>query len=147
MQVTHFLNVLMVNLLFCCHITLYWEKFPKFQLKWNFRNILQAETGSRLKEIIQPPPHKIFLRFCNLGQNISRLFHVLALFLFTTSEMALDYYNKKVNARVALRFTEQQKLGNFKKIPKMLRYDCEHPADHPKGKFWHLCKDFTKNQL
>ena len=45
----------------------------------------------------------------NLGQNISGLFHVLAQFLFTTSETELDYYNQVVNVRVASRVSEQLK--------------------------------------
>ena len=39
----------------------------------------------------------------NLGQNICRLFHFLAQFLFTTSKTELDYYHQKVSARVASR--------------------------------------------
>ena len=39
----------------------------------------------------------------NLGQNIWRLFDVLAQFLFTTSETELDYYHQKVSSRVAER--------------------------------------------
>ena len=39
----------------------------------------------------------------NLGQNIWRLFHVLAQFLFAAGEMELDYYHKKVSVRVASR--------------------------------------------
>ena len=37
MQVTYFLNGLMFNLLFYCHITLYWEKvtsYEKFNQTW-----------------------------------------------------------------------------------------------------------------
>ena len=51
---------------------------------------------------------------CNLGQNIWRLFHFLAQFLFTTSETELDYYQQKVNVRVASRVAER--LKTFKKI-------------------------------
>ena len=36
--------------------------------------------------------------FYNLGQNIRRLFHFLAKFVFTTSETELDYYHQKVSA-------------------------------------------------
>ena len=36
----------------------------------------------------------------NLGQNIWRLFYVLAQFLFTTSETILDYHHQKVNVRI-----------------------------------------------
>ena len=45
----------------------------------------------------------------NLGQNICKLFHVLAQFLLTTREMELDYYRKKANVRVASRVTERLK--------------------------------------
>ena len=39
----------------------------------------------------------------NLGQNICRLFHVLAQFPFMISEAELDYYHQRVNVRVAER--------------------------------------------
>ena len=39
----------------------------------------------------------------NLGQNICRLFHLLAQYFFTTSETELDFYHQKVSARVAER--------------------------------------------
>ena len=39
-------------------------------------------------------------------ENICRLFRILASFVFTTSEMELDYYHKKVNVRVALQVAE-----------------------------------------
>ena len=45
----------------------------------------------------------ILLMMHNLGQNICRLFHVFAQFLFSTSEAELDYYHQKVNVRVAER--------------------------------------------
>ena len=38
----------------------------------------------------------------NLGQNISRLLHVLSKFLFTISEAQLAYYHEKVNMQVAI---------------------------------------------
>ena len=53
--------------------------------------------------------------------------------------MELDYYHLNVNVRVISGVAKQQKLGNFKKIPEMLGYDCENPADHPKSKCCHLC--------
>ena len=37
----------------------------------------------------------------NLGQNICRLFHFLAQYVFTTSKTELDYYYQKSNVRVA----------------------------------------------
>ena len=61
--------------------------------------------------------------FPQFEENICRLFDVLlAQFLFTTSEMVLDYYQQKVNVWVASRVAEQfktknlWKLGNFKKV-------------------------------
>ena len=53
------------------------------------------------------------LIYCNLGQNIHRLFQFLAQFLFATSETELDYYQQKVNERVALQVFEGLRL----KIP------------------------------
>ena len=100
----------------------------------NFRIFYEPETASRLKEIMQPSLDKSFLRLCNLA-NICRLFHVLAQILFITSEMELDYYHQKVNVSVISQVAKQQKLGNFNKIPEILGYDREYPADHPKAKF------------
>ena len=48
------------------------------------------------------------LTIYNLGQNICRLFHFLAGFLFTTSETELDYH-KKVSVRVVSRVPERLK--------------------------------------
>ena len=45
----------------------------------------------------------------NRGQNIWRLFHVLAHFLYTTGETELDYYYQKVSVRVASRVAERLK--------------------------------------
>ena len=81
--------------------------------------------------------------FCavNLGQNICRLFHNLAQFLFTKSETELDHYHQKVNVRVASRVAKRlktwdlRKLGNFKKILEMLGFDGVYPAVHPRAKF------------
>ena len=65
-----------------------------------------------------------------------RLFHVLARFLFFTSEIERDYYHQKVNVRVAklLKTLDLRKLGNFKNIPEMLGVDGEYPVGHPKAK-------------
>ena len=47
------------------------------------------------------------------GQNIWRLFHVLAQFLFTTNETELDYYHQKVSVQVDSRVAERLSiLGN-----------------------------------
>ena len=45
----------------------------------------------------------------NHGQNICRFFHVLTPFPITTGELELDYYNQKVNLRVAERVIERLK--------------------------------------
>ena len=45
----------------------------------------------------------------NLGQNIRRIFHFLAKFLFTISETEPDYYHQKVSPRVVSRVTERIK--------------------------------------
>ena len=45
---------------------------------------------------------KYFSKY-KFGQNICRLFHFLAKFVFTISETELDYYHQKVNVRVAER--------------------------------------------
>ena len=77
----------------------------------------------------------------NLKQNIQRLFHFLAQFVFTTNETEVDYYHQKVNVRVASRIAEQvktqdlRKSVNFKKIPETLGFDGEYPVVHPKAKF------------
>ena len=44
-----------------------------------------------------------FVASYNIGQNIRRLFHFLAQFLFTTSETELDYFQQRVNVLVAAR--------------------------------------------
>ena len=80
-------------------------------------------------------------RFYSLGQNIFRLSRVLAHYLFTTSEMELDYYHQHVNVRVASQVTESRKtfevkkLENFNKISEMLGFDGEYTTAHPQGKF------------
>ena len=83
---------------------------------------------------------KVVVIAYNLEQNICRLFHVLAQFLFATSETEPDYYHQKENVSgvasgVAERLKTLRKLGNFKKIPEMLRFDGQYSADNPKGKF------------
>ena len=76
-----------------------------------------------------------------LGQNICRIFHVFVQFLLTTSDMELDFYHQKVDMRVAsrvaqgLKTCDLRKLGHFKKIPEILRFDGEYPGGHPKEKF------------
>ena len=49
--------------------------------------------------------------------------------------MELYYYRKKLNVRVVSRVADQQKLGNFKKIPEMLGFYGEYPTDHPNDQF------------
>ena len=74
--------------------------------------------------------------FCNFGQKVCRLFHVLAQFLCTTSETEVDYYHQKVNVRASERLKKDlRKLGNFRKIREMLESDDPYPACHPRCKF------------
>ena len=81
------------------------------------------------------------LTIYNFGQNICRLFHFLARFLFTTSDTELDYYHNKTSVRVASRVPERlkpsdlRKLGNFKKIPQMLEFEGEYTGGYPKANF------------
>ena len=74
------------------------------------------------------------------GQNICRLFHFLAKFVFTTSETELDYYHQKVNGWVA----ERLKTYDLRKIPEMFGFNDEYPAVHPKAKFWHFLVKYCK---
>ena len=46
---------------------------------------------------------KLIWKFSNNYGKNCRLFHILAQFSLTTIERELDYYHRKVNARVALR--------------------------------------------
>ena len=43
-------------------------------------------------------------------QKIWRHFHVLAQFLFITSEAELDYYHQKISVRVASRIAERLEI-------------------------------------
>ena len=63
--------------------------------------------------------------------NICWLFYALAQFLFTTSEMELDYCHQNENIRVASQIAEHL---NFKKILEMLGIDGKYPAGYQKGK-------------
>ena len=67
----------------------------------------------------------------NLAQNICRLFHFLAQFLFTTSKAELDYYHQKINVRVTSQVAER-----FRKIPEIFGFDGEYPVVQPITKFW-----------
>ena len=81
----------------------------------------------------------------NYWQNICRLFHDNALFPVTTRKLELDYYQQKVNVKVASRLTEWlrtydlRQLENFKKIPGKLRIDGKSPSSYPKAEFGQLC--------
>ena len=46
----------------------------------------------------------------NLEQNICRLFHFLAQFLFSASDTELDYYHHRVNVRVATQVAKRLKI-------------------------------------
>ena len=81
------------------------------------------------------------LTIYNLGQNICRLFHFLARFLFTTSDTELDYYQNKTSVRVAsgvperLKPSDLRKFENFKKISELLGFEGEYPGGYPKANF------------
>ena len=49
-------------------------------------------------------------------------------------------------SRVAksLKTKDLRELGNFKKIFKTLGFNDEHPADHPRAKFWHVLIKYCK---
>ena len=59
--------------------------------------------------------------------------------------MGQDYYHQEVNVQVTswvfewLKTKDPRELGNFKKIPEMLGFYGEYPADHVKPKFWDMC--------
>ena len=60
---------------------------------------------------------------------------ILEQLLFITSETDLDYYHHKNNLRVVSRIAKQpkpqgvRKLENLKKIPEILKFYGEFPAD------------------
>ena len=54
------------------------------------------------------------------GQNICRLFQVLAQLFFTATKTELDSYRQKVSVRVASRVAER--LKTFKILRKFLKY-------------------------
>ena len=66
----------------------------------------------------------------NLVRNIYILFHVLAQFLFTTSETELGYYPQNVDVWAAERITtwDLLKLGNLKKVLEMFGFDSTQPV-------------------
>ena len=87
----------------CCR-ALFMNRFYFFLLKtdhfWNFNTF---SKNWKLKGEFS----------YNLEQNIYRIFPILAQFLFTISEMELDYYRRNVNVQVASRVTEWlETLGN-----------------------------------
>ena len=53
---------------------------------------------------------------CNLGHKTCRLFHVLAQFLFTTSETELDYYHQKVSVRDVSQAAGRPKTKDLRKL-------------------------------
>ena len=76
-----------------------------------------------------------------LGQNVFKVFQVLAQFLDTKSETELNYYHQKVIVQVASQVVEQpdtihfRKLGSFNKIFEMLQFDGDYTTTTPKHKF------------
>ena len=76
---------------------------------------------------------------------ICRLFHLLEQLPFTTSETELDYYQQRVNVRVASQVGKWLKavnlrrilgnLGILRKISKIIDIQCDFPVGHLKYKF------------
>ena len=65
--------------------------------------------------------NRIEKKLYNLGQNICRLFHVLAQLLLTASKTELDYNDQRANVRVIERLKAS-------KIPDLLGFYGEHLA-------------------
>ena len=55
-----------------------------------------------------------FSLFYNLGQNICRVFHTLAQFLFTTIETEIDFYHQRLKERFASRVAERIKARTLR---------------------------------
>ena len=51
---------------------------------------------------------------CNLGQKVCRLFHVLVLFLFTTGETEVNYYNRKWMYELPHELPNDLRYGNLR---------------------------------
>ena len=87
-------------------------------------------------------PSEKILYYYNFEQNTCRLLHVLAQFIFTTSETGLDYYHQKVIVWVAWQFNRTTydwrswETRKCKEMPEMLGLNGEHPASHQKAEFW-----------
>ena len=107
---------------------IFWQSYLNYDSTENdldtsrgvFRNLSTIQDGAFAKILKRRKPLTIFTKnvhlgclagfwirlkkpseCSNLGQNICRLFHVLAQFPFMISEAELDYYHQKVNVRVA----------------------------------------------
>ena len=52
---------------------------------------------------------------------VEKFFHILAHFPFSKSERQLDYYDQKVNTRVALQFAERLKAHKIKAFQEYFR--------------------------
>ena len=82
-----------------------WRRFTFFCTKsptffWNSRAFLKKQ--------------KLKGKFSDiLGQNICRIFHILAQSLFTISETGLDYYHQKMNVRVPKRVAKRLTIGFY----------------------------------
>ena len=71
--------------------------------------VLEVHFNSTPPQVIYDDNWHIYV----LGQELWRLFHVLAQFLFTTSQTELDYYHQKVSLKIASRLAERLRiLGN-----------------------------------
>ena len=93
---------------------IYFGKFVLFYLftvhrftKFFKINVLSLSFYSKISNM-KKQKINIWTTF-NLRQNICRLFHFLAQFVFTTSERELDYYHEKVHVGVASQVAERLK--------------------------------------
>ena len=80
-------------------------------------------------------PNRQWKQNYNLGQNICRLFHLFALFLYTTNETILLSPESDCTKFI---YKFIYTVWNLKKISEMLEVDGKYPAGHPKRKFWQL---------
>ena len=70
---------------------------------------VNSDTSESYSVSSQTSNVKFFAKYFR-EQNICRLLHILAQFLFTTSEMELNYYHQKVNVGVSLLVAERHMI-------------------------------------
>ena len=98
-------------------------------------------------------PFLINLRAYNLGQNICRLFHFSAQFVFTTSETELDHYHQAVNVELPHELRNDLRLrilGNYevsRKSLKCLDLSVSNQPSSQKSNFDVFLFLIPKNQL